>query len=168
MYSLYFVFCLKIIHAKYESIVDGHRFHLRAKCLSSLTPRVIWQIVTKWNILRVRFVSRDKCLHSISLENKKKFNSNVFSSLSFLFCPFSYVFRSFINSFFVYACASSTVQFASIVHSVTTAFTWLTQRVHIVRWVTKKNGKKRGQLEYKVHIQSGRKEKYLILDITPH
>ncbi len=138
-------FCL-LIHTilwKYESIFDGHLFHLRTKCPSSLTPRVIFKIVIN-EICIVRFVARDKCLHSIL---------PVRVELKYFFSPA--LPRPLISLFFLYA--SSIGLFASMVNSVTAAASWLTQWVYVLHWMTKK---KWGQVEYKAPVHCGRKENY--------
>jgi hypothetical protein len=110
---------------KYKSIFDGCLFHLRAKCLSSLTPIVIFKIDID-EMCIVRFVACDKCLHSILLMKVE---------LKYIFSFFLYLGLSFL--FFLYK--SSTVLFALMVHSVTTiaAAAWLTQWVYVLHWVTK-------------------------------
>ncbi len=60
-FFIYIKFC-----EHYQSIFDGRLFHLRAECLSSLTPLVIFKIDIDEMCL-VRFVSREKCLCSILL-----------------------------------------------------------------------------------------------------
>jgi hypothetical protein len=143
-------FCLLIytILWKYESIFDGHLFHLRAKCQSRLTPIVIFKIGID-EMCTARFVSRDKCLRSILpvRVELKYFLSLLRPLISFFFvCKFNCPIR--VNGPFCYCCCC-------LINTVGVRTTLSDKREMRSSWI-------------QGPCPQWTKRKVLILDITPH